>query len=208
MSYGYSSNTLSTYESSTRPTISAARNETYIALGQAGESTNLVVIPVGDLASQNGPPSAPAFASGPGAAASISTSTAEVAPTSERGNDVVVVPSDLWSKAYREAVQSMGQDVDVAILKGENIAQLFKELEKVDKDATNESIFLRGVRYLNSIQVPLERFKLALDLTAPLTALENTTSTVFGVIRGVAAVSIAATSHYGIILRVITDGNM
>lgn len=86
----------------------------------------------------------------------------------------------------------MGQDVDVAILKGENIAQLFKELEKVDKDVTEESVFLRGVRYLHSIQVPLERFKLALDLTAPLTARENTTSTVFGVIKGVTAVSIAA----------------
>lgn len=115
-----------------------------------------------------------------------------MAPTPKRGNDVEVAPSDLWSKAYREAVQSMGQDVDVAILKGENIAQLFKELEKVDKDATEESVFLRGVRYLHSIQVPLERFKLALDLTAPLTAHENTTSTVFGVIKGVTAVSIAA----------------
>ncbi|KAK0368732.1 hypothetical protein CLIM01_13916 [Colletotrichum limetticola] len=74
---------------------------------------------------------------------------------------------------------------------GGNIAQLFKELERVDKDATDESAFLRGVRYLRSIQVPLERFKLALDLTAPLTALEPTTSTVFGVIRGVTAVAIS-----------------
>jgi hypothetical protein len=112
--------------------------------------------------------------------------------TPEPGIEVAVAPSDLWSKAYQEAVQNMGQDVDVAILKGENIAQLFKELERVDKDATDESAFLRGVRYLNSIRIPLERFKLALDLTAPLTALEPTTSTVFGVIRGVTAVSIAA----------------
>ncbi|KAF6799482.1 ankyrin repeat protein [Colletotrichum sojae] len=74
---------------------------------------------------------------------------------------------------------------------GENIAELFKELERVDKDATDESVFLRGVRYLSSIKVPLEHFKLALDLTAPLTALEPTTSTVLGVIRGVTALAIS-----------------
>ena len=102
----------------------------------------------------------------------------------------LVVSSDLWSAAYREAVYSFGNDIDVAILKGKHLAQLFRELEEIDKEAAQESAFLRGVRYLHSIQVPLERFKLALDLASPLTSVEPTATTVFGVVRSVTAVSL------------------
>jgi len=107
------------------------------------------------------------------------------------GDDIgnVVVTSDLWSAAFREAVDSLGKDIDVAILKGKNVEQLFRDLEEIDKEATQESAFLRGVKYLHSIQVPLERFKLALDLASPLTSLEPTVTTVFGVLRSVTAVS-------------------
>ncbi|KAF0640834.1 hypothetical protein FPSE5266_20188 [Fusarium pseudograminearum] len=66
-----------------------------------------------------------------------------------------------------------------------------KKLEGVDKNATEESAFRKGTRYLTPIKVPLEHFKLALDLTAPLTAFEPDTSTVFGVMKGVTAVSVA-----------------
>ena len=59
----------------------------------------------------------------------------------------------------------------------------------MEKDTTQESAFLRGVKYLQSLQVPLERFKLALDLASPLTSIEPTTATVFGVVKGVTAVS-------------------
>ncbi len=100
-----------------------------------------------------------------------------------------VVSSDLWSVAFREAVDSFGKDIDVAILKGKNVEQLFRELVEIDKEATQESVFLRGVRYLHSIQVPLERFKLALDLASPLTGLEPTVKTVFGVVTSVTVVS-------------------
>ena len=107
------------------------------------------------------------------------------------GDDVgnVVVTSDLWSAAFREAVDSLGKDIDVAILEGKNVEQLFRDLEEIDKEATQESAFLRGVKYLHSIQVPLERFKLALDLASPLTSIEPTVTTVFGVLRSVTAVS-------------------
>lgn len=102
-----------------------------------------------------------------------------------------VASSDLWSAAYREAVDSLGEDIDVAILKGKNVAQLFRELEEIDMEATQESAFLRGVKYLQSIQVPLQTFKLALDLASPLTSLEPTATTVFSVVRSVTAVSLA-----------------
>ncbi|KAI1498957.1 hypothetical protein F5X99DRAFT_391625 [Biscogniauxia marginata] len=107
------------------------------------------------------------------------------------GIDVFTVSSDLWSTAYREAVESLGKDVDVAILKGENVAQLFKKLEDIEKEATQESAFLRGVRYLHSLQVPLERFKLALDLATPLANIEPTAATVVGVVRSVTAIAIS-----------------
>lgn len=179
-----------------------APSETVTAPDQSCESNDLSAIPNGDSAPRRDSP--PADVPGTAAAASVSSLTTEVVPTPEPENEEAVTPSDLWSKAYQEAVQSMGQDVDITILKGENIAELFKELEKVDSDATGESTFLRGVRYLSSIKVPLERFKLALDITAPLTALEPTTSTVFGVIRGVTVVSIAKLT-WCIMLQVKTD---
>lgn len=103
--------------------------------------------------------------------------------------DGTVISLDLWSAAYREAVETLGEDIDLAILKGKNIEQLFKELGEIDNETTQESAFLRGVRYLQSIQVPLERFKLVLDLASPLTSLDPAASTVFGVVRGVTAVS-------------------
>ena len=100
-----------------------------------------------------------------------------------------IVSSDLWSAAYREAVESLGKDVDVAILVGSSAAQLFVELEGIDKGTTQQSVFLRGVAYLRSIQVPLERFKLALDLASPLGNLDPAASAVIGVVRSVTAVS-------------------
>ncbi|KFH40613.1 Vegetative incompatibility protein HET-E-like protein [Hapsidospora chrysogenum ATCC 11550] len=102
-----------------------------------------------------------------------------------------IVPSDLWSAAYCEAIDRLGEDIDLAILQGKNVAQLFRALEGTEKEATQETAFLRGVSYLRSIQVPLERFKLALDLASPLTSLEPTTSTVTGVVRNVSAIAIS-----------------
>jgi hypothetical protein len=111
-----------------------------------------------------------------------------------------IVSSDLWSAAYREAVESFGKDVDAAILVGTNAAQLFAELEGIDKGTSQQSAFLRGVAYLRSIQVPLERFKLALDLASPLASLDPAASSVIGVVRSVTAVSIP--SRYGTYERV------
>lgn len=99
---------------------------------------------------------------------------------------------DIWSAAFHEAVKSLGDDIDTAILKGNNTAQLFERLEEIGKDAAQESIFIRGVAYLRSIQVPLEQFKLALDLATPLSKLEPTAATVFGVLSSVTAVSVYA----------------
>lgn len=99
------------------------------------------------------------------------------------------VSSDLWSAAYREAVESLEGDIDIAIIKGKGIAQLFKELEALDKGPTEESAFRRGVVYLRSLQVPLEKFKLALDLASPLTGADLVTGPVFDLVRGVTAVS-------------------
>ena len=108
---------------------------------------------------------------------------------SDDDTDIVLVASDRWSAAYRDAVLSLGKDLDIAILKGKNVAQLFEELQRTDLEAFQESAFSRGVKYLHSIKVPLESFKLALDLASPLTSVEPTAATVFGVVRSVTAVS-------------------
>lgn len=100
-----------------------------------------------------------------------------------------VIAPDLWSAAYREAVESLGKDIDVAILKGEGIEQLFRQLEEINTGMTQQSAFLAGVEYLQRIKVPLEKFKLALDLATPLTNIEPVSAAVFGVVRGVTAVS-------------------
>lgn len=98
---------------------------------------------------------------------------------------------DIWSAAYREAIESFGKDINVAIFKGSSAAQLFRQLEEIDKDASQESAFIRGVAFLRSIQIPLERFKLALDLASPLSNLEPTAATVVGVVKSVTAVSLS-----------------
>ncbi|RSL83774.1 hypothetical protein CEP51_004283 [Fusarium floridanum] len=136
-----SPNTSSTYASSARHTGNATPSETAINLNQTGGSTNLTTIPMGVLAPRNGSPSATISIT---AVTSPSAFTTEVVTTPKPGSKVAIIPSDLWSKAYQEAIQSMGQDVDITILKGESIAELFKELNRVDKDATAESAFLRG----------------------------------------------------------------
>ncbi len=97
-------------------------------------------------------------------------------------------PSDVWSVAYREAVASLGTDIDITILKADSVADLFRQLEQVGKDATQESVFWRGVRYLQTLQVPLEKFKLALDLADPLTSIDAKLGSVFGVVKTVTAV--------------------
>lgn len=104
--------------------------------------------------------------------------------------DVTGDSSDIWSAAYREAVNSLGEDINRAIFKGENVAELFKQLGEMDKESAQDSAFVRGVKYLHSLQVPLENIKLALDLAAPLASIEPTAGTVFGVVRGVTAVSL------------------
>ena len=109
------------------------------------------------------------------------------------GDDIgdVAIMTDLWSAAFCEAVESLGDKIDIAKLNRKHIEQLFKDLEEIDKEATQESAFLRGVNYLHSIQVPLERFKLALDLASPLTSFEPTVMSVFGVVSSVTAVSLS-----------------
>ncbi|KAF7591584.1 hypothetical protein BBP40_001332 [Aspergillus hancockii] len=45
-----------------------------------------------------------------------------------------IVSSDPWSAAYREAVENLGEEIDIVILEGKNVAQLFRELEEIEKE--------------------------------------------------------------------------
>jgi hypothetical protein len=68
------------------------------------------------------------------------------------------------------------------------VTQLFAELDQLEREVMQESAFDRGLRCLRSLQVPLERFKLLLDLTSPLASIEPTATTVVGLVKGVTAV--------------------
>lgn len=95
---------------------------------------------------------------------------------------------DLWSAAFREAVDALGDEVDAASLQGKSLDFLFKELEGIEHDKTEDSSFMRGVSLLRSLKGPLENFKLGLDLASPFTRLDPTVTTVFGVVASVTAV--------------------
>jgi hypothetical protein len=107
-------------------------------------------------------------------------------PESSTGN--IVASTDLWSAAFREAVDTFESKMSVDLITGGSLEQLFKDLQSIDKSLTDESTFLRGLGRLRSMKVPLETFKLALDVTNPLASFEPTAATVFGVVRGVTTV--------------------
>ncbi|OJJ79438.1 uncharacterized protein ASPGLDRAFT_1506875, partial [Aspergillus glaucus CBS 516.65] len=95
----------------------------------------------------------------------------------------VIVSSDLWSAAYREAIENLRQEIDIATLEGKDAVQLFRELHETEKETTDESAFSRGLRHF--------AIKLELDLVSSLTNVEPTAATVFGVLRSVTAIAIS-----------------
>lgn len=103
-------------------------------------------------------------------------------------NDISITPTDLWSAAFREAIETLEPRIDVAEFAGKTIEQLFHDLDAIDKSAGERSIFRRGLAHLRSAKGPLENFKLALDLANPFISFEPAAVTVVGVVRGVTTV--------------------
>ncbi|KAI6801898.1 hypothetical protein KC361_g1467 [Hortaea werneckii] len=98
--------------------------------------------------------------------------------------------TDIWTAAFHEAVEQVDEDINQAIIKGKDAEQLLKELERLDMDSSQHSAFSRGHEFLKTLQVPLQTFKMALDLASPFTVVESTTSVVVGVLRAVTAMAI------------------
>ncbi|EEA22900.1 hypothetical protein TMatcc_001762 [Talaromyces marneffei ATCC 18224] len=103
----------------------------------------------------------------------------------------VSAPSDLWSVAYREAVESFGKELDVAILEAGSVMELFTNLEEIEKGITQKDTFVRRLGYLQSVQGPIETFKLALDLASPAANINLTASTVVGIVKNVTEIIIS-----------------
>lgn len=116
------------------------------------------------------------------------SSTRTGSPRFGRSNDSSTVPTDLWSAAFREAVDTLHPRIDVAHLAGKTTVKLLQDLETVDRSINAESTFRRGLAHLRSAKGPLDNFKLALDLASPLISFEPTAATVVGVVRGVTTV--------------------
>lgn len=95
---------------------------------------------------------------------------------------------DLWSAAYREAVESF-RDLDPTILEGNNVMQLFHLLEDAEQEATGDTIFQTGRKWLEKLETPLKALQIALDLASPVSSLEPTAATAIGVVKTVTTVS-------------------
>ncbi|OKL57502.1 hypothetical protein UA08_06898 [Talaromyces atroroseus] len=102
-------------------------------------------LPQGEASAGNGDAQSRADESDPGRN-SLEQNLVSDPLTLSNDNGSYMVPSDIWSAAYQEAVDTLGEEIDIAILKGKNVEQLFKKLEEIDKDKTQESAFLRGVK--------------------------------------------------------------
>lgn len=113
-------------------------------------------------------------------------------PSLDDVNEPSLFSPDVWSFAFREALNSVGSDIDVAILQGENATTLLKGLQDLDRESSQESAFRRGVEHLQRLKIPLETIKLALDIATPVAAIEPTASMAIGVVRSVTAVSLPA----------------
>ncbi|KAI1846709.1 hypothetical protein JX266_007282 [Neoarthrinium moseri] len=102
---------------------------------------------------------------------------------------------DIWSAAYREAVEnSPDERIQKLILKGENAGQLLRQLEHDEDGLVENSLFRRGIHCLKTVQGPLENLKLVLDVASPLTSIEPAVGTAFGVLKSVTAVAISVSS--------------
>ncbi|PSK43017.1 LON peptidase N-terminal domain and RING finger protein [Elsinoe australis] len=119
-------------------------------------------------------------------------------PVNQSAPDVLGTRSnystDVWSAAFREAASSIEDCIDSTAAHSRSVEELLQNLNTIGRDAVQDSAFLRGVQHLQDARVPLESFKLALDLATPLTSLEPTTATVFGVVRSVTAIAISFAS--------------
>lgn len=95
---------------------------------------------------------------------------------------------DLWSGAYKEAVQSSEDKVKRLAVTGVRLDDLFKRLEE-ENDRRNESIFNRGLKVLSQ---PLQYLKLSLDIAGPFVDLEPTKAlaTATNVVKSVTTVHI------------------
>lgn len=102
------------------------------------------------------------------------------------GHDIA--RSDIWSAAYREAVENLRAELDITLLEGKHVKRKLENIDNIEKEQTQQSAFLRGVMCLRATKVPLERFKLALDLAFPMASLEPIASAVLGVVRVVTVV--------------------
>lgn len=106
----------------------------------------------------------------------------------KRSDDVPIDSTDLWSAALREAINTFEPRTDVAQFAGKTIAQLFTDLDTIDKSGTERSIFRRGLAHLQCVRGSLDNFKVALDLVHPFLSFDPTAATAVGIVRGVTAV--------------------
>ncbi|SPO00078.1 uncharacterized protein DNG_02930 [Cephalotrichum gorgonifer] len=109
---------------------------------------------------------------------------------------------DIWSVAYREAVERLDEDKREIVTKGERIDELFKRLRESDADNADHSLFRKG---LSKLQKPLQYVKLAVDLAQPLLALEPAAATATGAVKSFTVVAISVCGANDALTSQITE---
>ena len=109
-----------------------------------------------------------------------------VLSTEKAENVNSIEEKDVWSAAYTEAVRSMGEKIDNAIVQGDKLETALRKLSEENEKSVDNSFFRRGLRKL---EVPLRTIRLALDITKPLLSIEPTAASAVGIVSCVTAVS-------------------
>lgn len=94
--------------------------------------------------------------------------------------------SDQWTAAYRKAVASLSEDERTLVTKGRDIVELFENLSEANHAQKSESTFRR---VLEKVQKPMQYLDQSLDLAKPLTSLDPSAGTAFGIVHSVTLVS-------------------
>lgn len=99
------------------------------------------------------------------------------------------VHSDVWSKAYQEALKKMGDNIDVAMLASKNAERMLEDLGELCTEAGEKSAAMKGIAKLKSIKPALEKLKFVVEVASPLGDIHPAASTALGVVKSVITVS-------------------
>lgn len=111
---------------------------------------------------------------------------------------------NIWSVAYRDAIQKLDEDKREMVLRNQNLDQLLKDLGERDAESAENSLFRKG---LKKVQKSLENVKLAVDIAQPFIGLEPVAATATGAVKSFTIVGVLSIPPVHIRYRRLTGDN-